>query len=148
MKKRCSHEGCANQSRKGSVCVTHGAKSKRCSHEGCANQAIQGGVCWTHGAMSLATASGKVKRPPQPTEGFTTTAGGITRRGGEIGVDYLQTNMGTAAARQLTSPRPSATILDSSDDEELGAWIYKNWCHFREGTQCLDLQELVSNKEI
>ena len=63
-------------------------------------------------------------------------------------MDYLQMNMGTAAARQLPSPRPSAMILDSFDDEELGAWIYKNWCCFREVTQCLDLQELASNKEI
>ena len=62
-------------------------------------------------------------------------------------MDYLQMNMGTAAARQLPSPRPSATILDS-DDEELGAWMYKNWRRFREVTQCLDLQELASNKEI
>lgn len=80
--------------------------------------------------MSLATASGKVKRPPQPTEGFTTTAGGITRRGGEIVVDYLQTNMGTAAARQPPSSCLSAMIPDFSDDEELGAWIYKNWTRF------------------
>jgi len=63
-------------------------------------------------------------------------------------MNYLQMNMGTAAARQLPSPRPSATILDSSNDEELGAWIYKNWRRFQEGTQCMDLQELASNKEI
>jgi len=98
--------------------------------------------------VSLAAASGKMKRPPQSTERFeATTAGGIARRGGEIGVDYLQSNVGTAAARQPPSPRPSAMIPDSSDDEELGAWIYKNWCHFREGTRCLDLQELASHKE-
>ena len=119
-------------SRKGGVCITHGAMLKRCSHEGCANGAEKGGVCWRHDANSLAAASGKVKRPPQPTEGLeaTTTAGGIARRGTEIGVDYLQTNMGTAAARQPPSSCLSAMIPDFSDDEELGAWIYKNWTRF------------------
>jgi len=42
-------------------------------------------------------------------------------------VDYLQTNISTAAAHQSPSPRPSTTTLDSSDGEELGAWIYMNW---------------------
>jgi hypothetical protein len=55
------------------------------------------------------------------------TANGIARKGGEIGVGYLQTSMITAAAHQLPSPLPSATTPDSSDDDELGAWIYKNW---------------------
>jgi len=98
--------------------------------------------------MSLATTSGKVKAPPQPTEGFeATTAGGIARRGREIVVDYLQTNMGTTAPCQPPSPCPSATIPDSSDDKELCAWIYKNWHRFRDGTRCFVLQELASNKE-
>ena len=147
-RKRCSHEGCASQAVKGGVCITHGAMLKRCSHEGCANQAVKGGVCRRHRAMSLAAASGKMKRPPQSTGGFeATTAGGIARRSGRIGVDYLQMNMGTASARQPPSPRPSATIQDSSDDEELCSWIYKSWTRFREGTRCLDLQELASHKE-
>ena len=99
--------------------------------------------------MSLAAALGKMKRPTQSTERFeATTAVGIARRGGEIGVDYLQSNVGTAAARQPPSPHPSATIPDSSDDEGLDAWTYKNWRCFQEGTQCLDLQELASKKEI
>jgi hypothetical protein len=85
-----------------------------------------------HGANSLATASCEVKRPPQLSERLkATTANGIARKGGEIGVDYLQTSMITAAAHQSPSPLPSATTLDSSDDDELGAWIYKNWCRFR-----------------
>ena len=46
----CSHEGCANRSKKGVVCITHGATKKRCSHEGCAKQAVKGGVCITHSA--------------------------------------------------------------------------------------------------
>ena len=50
MRKRCSHEGCANRAVKGGVCVTHGAKLKQCSFEGCTNQVIKRGVCVTHGA--------------------------------------------------------------------------------------------------
>ena len=42
--KQCSSDGCANQARKGGVCVRHGAKVKRCSREGCTNQAQKGGV--------------------------------------------------------------------------------------------------------
>jgi hypothetical protein len=50
--KLCSSMGCANQARKGGVCVTHGAikKHKLCSHDGCTKQAVKGGVCITHGA--------------------------------------------------------------------------------------------------
>ena len=78
--------------------------------------------------MSLAAASGKRKRPPQSTGGFeATTAGVIARSGGEIDVCNLQASTISAAARQSPSPCPSATAPDSSDDEELGAWIYKNW---------------------
>ena len=139
---RCSQEGCANFSQKRGVCVSHGAKIFRRSHEGCANGAIKGGVCATHGAKltkkgglcrthgaeSLTTSPGEVKRPPQPTAGFeATTAGVIARRGGEIDVCNMQANTSSAAARQSPSPRPSATAPDSSDDEELGDWIYKNW---------------------
>ena len=32
-----SHEGCTNGSKKGGVCIIHGAKVKQCSHEGCTN---------------------------------------------------------------------------------------------------------------
>ena len=89
----------------------------------------KGRLCKRHGAKSLATSPGEVKFPHQPTEGYEAmTAGGIARRGGEIGVNNLQTNLSTAAgARQSPSPRPSATTPDSSDDEELGAWIYRRW---------------------
>ena len=91
---------------------------------------------------------GQSEMPPEPTEGFeATNVGGIARRDGEIGVDYLQTNMSSAAACQLPSPCPSVTTPDSSNDKELGAWIYKNWCRFQEGTRCLDLQELALHKE-
>jgi hypothetical protein len=32
------------------VCIRHGAKIKRCSSEGCTNQTQKGGVCRRHGA--------------------------------------------------------------------------------------------------
>ena len=41
----CTHDGCANQARKGGVCIRHGAKPKTCSHEGCAKNALKGGGC-------------------------------------------------------------------------------------------------------
>ena len=59
--------------------------------------------------------------------GKSTTAGVITWRGGEIDVCNMQANTSSATASQLLSPPPSANAPDSSDDEELGAWIYKNW---------------------
>ncbi len=40
-KNRCSHEGCANQARKGGICVLHEAKRTCCSHVGCTNWAIK-----------------------------------------------------------------------------------------------------------
>ncbi len=49
------------------------------------------------------------------------------RRGGEIDVCNMQANTSSATASQSPSPCPSATAPDSSDDKELGAWIYKNW---------------------
>ncbi len=49
------------------------------------------------------------------------------RRGGEIDVCNMQANTSSATTSQSPSPCPSATSPDSSDDEELGAWIYKNW---------------------
>jgi hypothetical protein len=127
--KRCSHEGCANGViKKAGVCHTHFAVKKRCSHEGCANEVRKEGLCWRHGTKSLAIASCEEERPPQLSEELkATTASGIARKGREIGVDYLQTNISTAAAHQSPSPRPSTTTLDSSDGEELGAWIYMNW---------------------
>ena len=33
--KRCSHDECTNQAKKGGVCFMHGAKRKECSFEGC-----------------------------------------------------------------------------------------------------------------
>jgi len=50
--KLCSSDGCTNISRKGGVCMRHGAKvtHKRCSAEGCTNQVQRGGVCKKHGA--------------------------------------------------------------------------------------------------
>jgi hypothetical protein len=105
---------------------------KYCSQEGCANQVQKGGLCWNHGSNSLATALHKVKCPHQLSDIFKAmTVSDIARKDREIGVDYLQTSMITAAAHQLPSPCPSATTLDSSDDEELSAWIYKKWCCFR-----------------
>jgi len=57
MRKRCSHKGYANQSRKGRVCITHGAMKKCCSHEGCANQSRKGRVCVTHCAKRFVAAT-------------------------------------------------------------------------------------------
>ena len=56
--KICSSEGCTNLSRKGGVCVKHGAAwiKKICSSEGCTNIAQKGGVCIRHGAKK------KIKR--------------------------------------------------------------------------------------
>ena len=94
---KCSADGCTNQSRKGGVCVRHGAKLKLCSseactylareggvcirhgtknrkiccHEGCTKKAQQGGVCMTHGA--------KVERKRCSSEGCTN----FVRRGGK-----------------------------------------------------------------
>ena len=101
---------------------------KHCSHEGCKNNVKKGGFCKWHGAKSVATSPGDVKHHPQPNEGYeATTAGGIARRGGEIGVNNVQTNISSAASRQSPSPRPSVTTPDSYDDEELGDWIYRSW---------------------
>ena len=54
-RKQCSFAGCTNQSMKGGVCWTHGAKLevKRCSHKGCKNCVVKGGVCKTHGAIVI-----------------------------------------------------------------------------------------------
>jgi len=112
----------------GGVCLAHGAKIKRCSRDGCTKFSKKKGLCWRHGTKSLATSPGKMKLPPQPTEGFeATTAGVIARRGGEIDVCNMQANTSSATASLSPLPCPSATAPDSSDDEELGAWIYKNW---------------------
>lgn len=50
----------------------------------------------------------------------------VSPEGADKCVSNLQTNMSSAAACQSPSPCPSATTSDSSDDEEFGAWIYKN----------------------
>ena len=47
----CSHAGCASRSRKGGVCMRHGATVKRCGHEGCTANVKLGGrtvfqSCW------------------------------------------------------------------------------------------------------
>ena len=39
-----------NQSIKGGVCLSHGARAKRCSVEGCNKHGREGGVCISHGA--------------------------------------------------------------------------------------------------
>ena len=86
------------------------------------------GLCLRHGTKPLTTSPGEARLPTQPIEGFeATTAGVIARSGGEIGACNLQANTSSAAARQSPSPCLSATAPDSSDVEELGAWIYKNW---------------------
>ena len=116
-KKRCRHEGCANQVVNGGDRLTHGMNIKHSSHEGCKSNANKGGLCLSHGAKSVATSPGEVKHHPQPTLGFeATTVGGIARGGGGIGVNNLQTNISSAAPRQSLSPGPSATTEDSSHD--------------------------------
>jgi hypothetical protein len=76
LKKRCSHEGCANGAVTGGVCIRHGAKVKRCSHDGCTNQAVEGGVCVRYGA--------KLKRYRCSHEGCTKYAqqGGVCKKHG------------------------------------------------------------------
>ena len=66
----CRVEGCGNQSRKGGVCVKHGAGKRECDRDGCKNRAVQGGVCWSHGAKELA---GK-PTPSKNNEGKVNTA--------------------------------------------------------------------------
>jgi hypothetical protein len=50
--RRCSVEGCDHYSKKGGVCIRHGAKiaSRECIEEGCSKKAQNGGKCYAHGA--------------------------------------------------------------------------------------------------
>jgi hypothetical protein len=48
--KKCSSRGCANLARNGGVCIKHGAKRKRRNSEACTNLAKKGGVCIKHSA--------------------------------------------------------------------------------------------------
>ena len=114
--KRCSHEGCANHAKRGGLCYGHGKhlgtrKSIRCSHDGCTRQSQRGGVCQKHRAKSLVAASGEVKLPPPPPEGSEDTAA-VAVAGGEMEIE----------------------VHYPSDDEEMGAWIWKSSCMARLGT--------------
>jgi hypothetical protein len=76
--KRCSVEGCGNGSLKGGVCITHGAITKRCSVEGCEKNSKKGGVCMRHGA--------KIKKKRCSVEGCEkgSLKGGVCMRHGAI----------------------------------------------------------------
>jgi hypothetical protein len=101
---------------------------KRCIHDKCANGALKGGVYWRHGAKSLATAPRGVKRHRPFEDHNVTTMDAIARRGREIGMCNPLTNISRAPACQLPSRRPSATAIDFSEDEKIGAWVYKYIC--------------------
>jgi hypothetical protein len=122
---RCRHEGCSNFARfKGGLCKTHG---KRCGHDGCSNCAIKGRFCSTHGVESPATAPVKVEQLTKPAEVHEAASVGATaKKGGEIGVHNLQTNINRAPGRQSTSPCLSTMALNYPDDDEICAWIYKS----------------------
>lgn len=99
--------------------------------EGCTKQAQKRGVCCRHGAFSLATTQkDEVERPSQPTEeNKATVATVIARgRGGEINTrSDKHTNIHRADARlQPPSLVTSLTTLNFSNDDEIGAWIYRS----------------------
>eukprot|EP00985_Skeletonema_marinoi_P006857 scaffold2999_cov125-Skeletonema_marinoi.AAC.2 len=75
-----STEGCTSISKKGGVCIRHGAKVpyKLCSSEGCKIQARARGVCWAHGTKK------RTKRKLCNSDGCTSKAqkGGLCVRHG------------------------------------------------------------------
>ena len=90
----------------GGVCATHGAKAKRCSFVGCTNQAKKGGVCWSHVAKAERCDAGS---------------------DGEIFMRHPQMNVSRAAAScRPTSLLASVMNTDFSDDDKIGAWIWKS----------------------
>ena len=122
---RCSRKGCSKLARgMGGVCKTHG---KRCGHNGCANYANKGGLCSRHVAKSPASFPAKVKPLSQPAEAHEAASAVVAaKRGGEVGVKNLQSNISRDPARQSTSIRLSTTALNYPDDDEVCAWIYKS----------------------
>jgi len=76
---------------------------------------------------SLATATVKMEQLPLPADTCEAmTVGVIARAGQEIVVNNMETMAGNGAARQSLSILPSSTTLNFSDDEAIGAWIYKS----------------------
>jgi hypothetical protein len=49
----------------------------------------------------------------------------IATRGGEIDMRNPQTNISYSIGCQLPSLRPSATATDFSDEDKIGAWVYR-----------------------
>ena len=47
---KCKIDRCSNRSKKGGVCVKHGAITPRCKIEECGKKSIKNGVCINHGA--------------------------------------------------------------------------------------------------
>jgi hypothetical protein len=106
--KRCSIKRCANGSKNGGVCITHSARSKRCSDEGCAKQARKRGLCFRHGKDSIASAAQKGAAPPlHSAGGYDSTAVVATAIAGVSGGEIeLDTRNLQADARCASSPRP------------------------------------------
>lgn len=74
--RKCSHEGCTNNSLKGGVCIRHGVKVGQCSHNGCTKNIVKGGVCVRHGA--------KLKRCRQEGCSKIVTNNGVCMRHGAV----------------------------------------------------------------
>ncbi|KAL3826662.1 hypothetical protein ACHAXA_009103 [Cyclostephanos tholiformis] len=96
-KKPCSHNGCTNKFVQGGFCSRNGARAKHCNQEGCTKIVVNGGVCIKHGA--------KMNRCSHEECTLQDQRGGVCIRYGAY---------------------HSMTALDFSDDEEIGAWIWKS----------------------
>jgi hypothetical protein len=49
----CKHPGCSSASRRGGLCVKHGAKRKRCKVEGCTSHSNTNHLCFKHGGKTM-----------------------------------------------------------------------------------------------
>ncbi len=104
---------------------------KRCSHKECASRAIKGGVCIRHGAYkSLTTSIAKAETSSQIIRGGRkiTSTSSIDAQVGKIEVRDRQANAAGHPTTACESPslRPSAVAPSFSDDDEIGAWVYKS----------------------
>jgi hypothetical protein len=89
------------------------------------------------GMASLATLPREVEYPPQPPEDHNVTTMDAIARGGR---EVIVCNKKTHTSRNpKTSPRPaidcqspsllpSATATEFSEDDKIGAWVYKYVC--------------------
>ena len=115
--KLCSHEGCAKHAKRGGVCERHDAL------------AIKLGVRREHGAnTSLATSMGKAETSFEMIRGCKTTSERtIDAQVGKIDTRDRQAKAGhdTASCESPSLPPPAMTP-SFSDDDDIGAWVYKS----------------------